>query len=56
MFLLGLGTKQIVVTMPLAYLLLMIAVPESSRAAPRDSWPKRLAVLGRQLQPQLAWL
>jgi len=44
-FLLGLGTKQIVVTMPLAYLLLAIAVPERSQAAPRVSWPKRLVVL-----------
>jgi len=44
-FLFGLGTKQIVVTMPLAYLLLAIAVPERSRAPPRVSWPKRLVVL-----------
>jgi protein O-mannosyl-transferase len=44
-FLLGLGAKQIVVTMPLAYLLLAIAVPERSQAAPRVSWPKRLVVL-----------
>ncbi len=44
-FLLGLGTKQIVVTMPLAYLLLSIAVPGRSQAAPRVSWPQRLALL-----------
>ena len=34
-FLLGLGTKQIVVTLPVAYLLLALAVPEKSQAAPR---------------------
>jgi tetratricopeptide (TPR) repeat protein len=44
-FLLGLGTKQIVVTLPVAYLLLALAVPEKSQAAPRVSWPKRLVVL-----------
>jgi tetratricopeptide (TPR) repeat protein len=44
-FLFGLGTKQIVVTVPLAYLLLMTAVPEKTQAAARISWRRRLAVL-----------
>ena len=44
-FLFGLGTKQILVTVPLAYLLLTIAVPERRQAAARISWPRRLAVL-----------
>ena len=44
-FLFGLGTKQIVVTVPLAYLLLMTAVPEKTQAAERISWRRRLAVL-----------
>jgi protein O-mannosyl-transferase len=44
-FLFGLGTKQIVVTVPLAYLLLTIAVPEKEQVTARISWPSRLAVL-----------
>jgi tetratricopeptide (TPR) repeat protein len=44
-FLLGLGTKQIVVTMPFAYLLLTMAVPGRRQDALQASWPKRLVVL-----------
>jgi Tfp pilus assembly protein PilF len=42
-FLFGLGTKPILITMPLAYLLLATAVPE--RRTLRASCPRRLAML-----------
>jgi tetratricopeptide (TPR) repeat protein len=43
-FLIGLGTKQIVVTMPLAYALLMAAVPDGPTRAARP-WRLRLILL-----------
>ena len=44
-FVLGLGTKPIVVTAPIAYLLFAMALPRKRQSAPVMSWPKRLAGL-----------
>jgi tetratricopeptide (TPR) repeat protein len=44
-FLLGLGSKPIVVTLPAAYLLLALVVPRGTARGALASWPRQLALI-----------
>ena len=43
-FVIGLGTKVIVVTMPVAYLLLAFVLPDSRPGVSRPGWPRHIAL------------